>query len=317
MTRRPSPAAADPNRRGIALMVAGSALFALNDAMSKLMLAQHMPPSQIMALRGLTAAIAMVAVLALRGRLADLRYAVEQRTLMRGALEATGAFLFISAIGVMSIADATAVLQMSPVLTMLAAVALIGSRLGWRRWIAVAVGLVGTGLIIKPGGSAFTYISVLPLATALIITLRDFVTGRIGAQVPSLVIALTTALAGMGLGFAGAMVETWQPLDLTRLALVAGAATTLLCGHVLVIAAFRGTDPATIAPFRYSSVVGAVFLGATLFGIVPDAVSIAGMALIVAAGIYTVRDSGRPRLDPPPPRERVGDPVGEPAGRGA
>ncbi|GAB4068333.1 DMT family transporter [Ancylobacter sonchi] len=288
------------NRRGILLMIGGSAFFSGNDAFSKLVLTgEGLPPSQMMALRGLIAALMLITLMAWRGELRSLRHVVDGRTMVRSWAEATGTYIFMTALAVMSIADAAAIVQIAPLLTVAAAVMLLGSKFGWQRWIAVAVGLVGVGLIIKPGASSFAPVAVLPVITAMLMTLRDFVTGRIGRHVPSLVVTFGTALCGMALGFAGAGFEEWKPLDLHTLLLILGGSCTLILGNGLTIAAFRGTDPAVIAPFRYAAVVCAVFLSATLFGMVPDLVSVAGMALIVAAGIYTVRDNGRPRLDPP------------------
>lgn len=287
------------NTRGIILMVAGSASFALNDAFSKFALGMHMPPSQILALRGVMAGLMLLALIAVRGELAGLRHALDRRVLVRALAEAVSAALFITAISTMSIGDAAAVLQIAPIATMAAAVLFFGARLSWLRWLAVAVGFVGVGLIIKPGTSAFDPMAVLPLGAALLISFRDFVTGRIGSHVPTLVVTLMTAITGMLLGFAGSAVEPWQPLTLPLTAVLTGGGVMLVLGHMLTIGAFRGTDPALIAPFRYAAVVCSVGLSAALFGNAPDLVSIGGMALIVAAGLITMhshRSSARRAL---------------------
>ncbi len=276
------------NSRGIALMIAGSAFFALNDAFSKFALGMHMPPSQILALRGVMAGMILLGLLGARGELAGLRHALDRRVLVRAIAEAVSAALFITAISTMSIGDAAAVVQIAPIATVAAAVLFFGARLSWQRWMAVAAGFIGVGLIIKPGTSAFDPMAVLPLGTALLISFRDFVTGRIGSHVPTLVVTLMTAIMGMLLGFAGSAVEPWQPLTLPLVGVLTGGGIMLVLGHMLTIGAFRGTDPALIAPFRYAAVVCSVGLSAALFGNPPDLVSIGGMALIVAAGLFTM-----------------------------
>lgn len=275
------------NRRGILLMIAGSSVFASNDAFSKLALA-HIPPSEILAVRGVMAALMLVAFLGWKGHLASLRHCADRRVLLRAAAEACVAMLFITAITTMSIADATSILQVVPLVTMAAAVMFFGARISRSLWVAVAAGFLGVTLIVKPGSSAFDFTALLPLGCAFLISFRDFVTGRIGAHVPTLVVTATTAGIGMMMGFAGSTVEQWAALDLVTFGYLVGGSVTLITGHMLTIAAFRGTDPSTISPFRYAGVVCSVALSATLFHQMPDLVSIGGIALILAAALYTM-----------------------------
>ncbi|MBS7543006.1 DMT family transporter [Ancylobacter oerskovii] len=289
-------------RRGILLMIAGSSVFAANDAFSKLAIA-HIPPSQIIAVRGLLAALALVAMLGWKGDLAAIRFAADRRVLLRGALEACSAVLFITALATMALGDSAAIVQVAPLATMAGAVLFFGSRIGVRQWLAVGVGFSGVLLIVKPGTTAFDMVALMPLGSALLIALRDFVTGRIGTHVPTLVVTLTTTAVGMAMGFAGATVEAWRPLDLLTLAYLAGGGITLISGHILTIAAFRGNDPAVIAPFRYATVACSVTLSAVVFGQTPDLVSIGGMALIMAAGLYTMHDHRKLALVKPAAKE--------------
>lgn len=294
------------NRRGILLMIAGSSIFATNDAFSKLALA-HIPPTEILAVRGVMAAGLMCLIIAGRGQLPALRFLLDWRVLARAAAEACVAVLFINAIMTMSIGDAAAILQVAPLATMAVAVLVFRARIGAAQWVAVLVGFAGVTLIVKPGGSTFDLVALAPLGAALLISVRDFLTGRIGAHVPTLVVAFATALMGMTIGFAGSAVEDWRPLDLMTMAYLFGGALTLLGGHMLTIAAFRGTDPSLISPFRYAAVVCSVGLSAAVFNEMPDLVSIAGMALIMAGGFYTMHQhrAGPVRLPSPPSRAGV------------
>lgn len=290
-------------RRGILLMIAGSSIFATNDAFSKLALA-HIPPTQVLAVRGVMAGVFLLGLLAWKGELPALRFAFDRRVLLRAVAEAGVAILFITAIITMSLGDAAAIIQVAPLVTMAVAVLFLGSRIGWSQWLAVLVGFLGVTLIIKPGTSAFDAMALLPLGSALLVALRDFVTGSIGRHVPTLVVTLATTFVGMLLGFGGALVEGWHPLDLVTLGYLFGGSVTLISGHMLTIAAFRGNDPAAIAPFRYAAVVCSVGLSAWLFGAMPDLVSIAGIALIMAAGLYAMRQHRpAPRALPAPPVE--------------
>jgi len=290
--------ASSASRRGILLMVAGSSIFSSNDAFSKLAL-DTVPPSQILAIRGIMAAAILLAVLGWKGQLPALRYCADWRVMARAVAEALVAILFITAITVMSIADSTAILQIAPLATMATAVLFFRARIGWRYWAAVFVGFAGVTMIVKPGSSAFDAMALLPLGAAFLIAFRDFITGRIRSHVPTLVVTFATTVAGMVFGVAGAMVETWHPIDLTVFAYMVGGSVSLVTGHMLTIAAFRAADPSTVAPFRYAAVLCAVGLSALVFHEMPDLVSIGGMALIMAAGLYTMHHHMRvPKATP-------------------
>jgi len=281
------------NRRGIFLMIAGSSFFAANDACSKVALI-YVPPSQILALRGVMAAILLIVLIVARGELSGTRHMFDRRVLMRAGTEAAGTMMYITALTAMALGDAAAIIQVGPLVTMAAAVLFFGARLSWQRWIAVFTGFIGVALIMKPASGAFHLIALLPLAVAFTITFRDFVTGRIGPHIPTLVVTLVTALASMALGFGLSGVEQWQPLHAAAFVPLALGSIMMVMGNLLTIMAFRGTDPALISPFRYATVVCAAGFGAVLFDTVPDLLAILGMALIVGAGLYTMH-SQRPR----------------------
>lgn len=276
------------SQRGILLMIAGSSIFAANDAFSKLAL-QHIPTSQVIAVRGLMAALLLGGLVVWKGLLPMVRYGLDRYVLLRAMAEAGVAILFITSIITLSIADATAILQVAPLVTMAIAVLLFGARIGWPQWVAVIVAFAGVTMIVKPGSSAFDVMALLPLGAAFLIAMRDFATVRIGARVPTLVVTFFTALVGMLAGFAGSAIETWQAIETTTLLYLVGGSISLVTGHLLTIAAFRSGDAATIAPFRYAAVVCSVALSAIIFHDMPDIVSIAGMAVIMAAGLYSMR----------------------------
>lgn len=280
------------NRRGILLMVAGTAIFAANDAASK-MASVHMPASEFMAARGLMAAALLFAILGVRRELKALRHVADRMVLLRSGTEAVSAFLYITALGHIGLASASSIMQVVPLVTLAAAALLMGTRIGGRRWAAVMVGFAGVLLVMRPGGETFQMAALLPLACAFLISFRDFMTGRIGPHVPTLVVATVTALFGMLAGLVGSGFESWRAIGIESLGLVAFGAVTLIIGHMLLISAFRGTDPSVVSPFRYANVPFSVAYGALLFGMWPDAIALAGMALIIAAGIYTVRTQNR------------------------
>ncbi len=284
----PSPAARlVANRRGIVAMVLAMAFFVTNDMFMKLA-REDLPAGQVMAVRGAFAIVFTFALVVAMGEAKRVRMAMRGIVVGRASLELAVAICFIIALGHLPLADITAMGQSAPLL-MAAYVALVGHEtMGWRRWTAVLAGFVGVLLVVKPGGPGFDIYSVLGLLSAVLVATRDLVTRFIPRDVPTvLILAATTsivALGGAGLG----LVEAWQrPTAMTVVHLaLAGLFVTL--GHYFVISAFRGVEIAVVSPFRYSVVLFAIVYGFVFFGEVPDAMAMAGTALIVMSGLYTL-----------------------------
>ncbi len=280
----PSPAA---NRRGILAMLAAMSLFTANDALLKLASATH-PPGQIMAVRGLFAAFFMVAVVVAAKQLAEVRSVLSPLVILRASIEAAIAFLFITSLAELQLANITAILQATPIIMALMAVLMGIETVGWRRWSAIVVGFAGVLLIVRPGLAGFDAYSLLALLSAVLVAIRDFVTRAIGAHVPSVVITLSTTIGVCLAGFVLGLAEDWRPLAPADLGLLAAAAVLVTTGNVAVVIAFRGTEVAVVSPFRYSGVPLAIVLGLAVFGDVPDLVASAGIVLVVASGLYTI-----------------------------
>ncbi len=283
--------AASDNRRGILAMCAAMALFVGNDTLLKIATAD-LPPGQIMAVRGLFAsALAGALVLAL-GEGARLGGLARPVVLLRAGLEGLVAFLYISSLAVLPLANITAILQATPIIMTLMAVALGLERVGWRRWSAIVVGFCGVLLIVRPDPSAFDVYAIVALLSAVVVALRDLVTRRIAAEVPTVVVTLSTTaavgLAGTAVGF----VEAWRPLGAREVALLGAAAVLVTAGNLCIIVAFRRAAVSVVSPFRYTIVAMALVLGFLVFGEVPDPLAAAGIGLIAASGLYTIHRDG-------------------------
>jgi drug/metabolite transporter (DMT)-like permease len=280
----PSPAA---NRRGILAMIAAMTLFAANDALLKLASAS-LPPGEIMAVRGVFATIFTIAVVIASKQLSQARSATAPVVILRASLEASIAFLFITSVAVLPLADITAILQATPVIMTLMAVVLGIERVGWRRWSAVIVGFVGVLLIVRPGPTGLDPYALLAFAAAALVAGRDFATRAVGAHVPSIVITLSTSVGVCLAGFLLGLTEDWRPLGLYELWILIATAVLVTLGNFAVVTAFRNTEVSVVSPFRYSNVPFAIVFGLVLFGDFPDILALAGIALIVASGLYTL-----------------------------
>jgi drug/metabolite transporter (DMT)-like permease len=293
------------NRLGILTMCAAMALFVTNDALLKLATAA-LPPGQIMAVRGVFASVlALGLVLALREG-SGLRGLRQPMVLARAGLEALVAFLYITSLAFLPLANITAILQATPIIMTLIAVAFGLERVGWRRWSAIAVGFCGVLLVVKPDPGAFDVYALVALCSAGGVAVRDLITRRIAGHVPSSVVTFsTTTTVGLS-GAAIGLTETWQPLHGPQLALLAAAAVLVTAGNLCIIVAFRRGDVAVVSPFRYTIVVMSIGLGYLVFGELPDLLAGAGIVLIAGSGLYTLhREQARRRMAASAPAEAV------------
>ncbi len=246
-------------------------------------------PGQIMAVRGLFASLITLGLVAAAGEFWRAKGLWSPLVMIRAALEGLIAFLFITALGQLPLANVTAILQATPLILTLLCVAFGLERVGWRGWAAVAVGFVGVLLIVKPSPAGFSAYAGLALL-CVVAAGRDLVTRFISRDVPSVVIALSTTAS---VGFAGVLFgagETWRPPDLAETGLLGAAAVFVAVGNLAIIRSLRNGDASVVSPFRYSIILMSLALGALLFDEWPDLPSVLGIALVTASGFHAFRD---------------------------
>ena len=166
--------------------------------------------------------------------------------------------------------------------------------------------------------------------------MRDLVTRRVHAGVPSILVTLSNMLAVMLLAGALSLFEGWQAFTAFELGLLAVAAVFLSSAYYLLVISTRHGDLSLVAPFRYSALLFATIIGFVVWGDTPNLAGWCGIALIVASGIYqqevrevfvsppnccttradigTGRDAGRPdqRIDLPPRQQHISLPNSTP-----
>ena len=292
------------NLRGALFMMASMATFTLNDACLK-RLAQDLPTFQVVAIRGVGATALVAALAWATGALArPIPRADRGPVLLRSAAEVAAFLPFVVALTHMPLANITAILQALPLTITAAGALLLGERVGPRRWAAIGVGLAGVLLIVRPGTAGFDAWSLVALLTVAIITARDLITRRISPATPSLKVAILTAAGVTALGAALSLGEPWRPVAPAQGGVIALAAAFVLGGYLFSILAMRSGEVAVVTPFRYTAMLWGLLLGALVFGERPDAATLAGAGLVVAAGLYTLwREAGRaPAPRPAAPR---------------
>lgn len=267
-------------------MLAAMAAFVVNDTMMKLA-ATDLPTGQVIFLRGLVIVPVLAALMLASATRTTLEMLCRPGILARCVAEVAAAILYLSALFHMPIADCTAILQFTPLALTAGAALFLGAPVGWRRWLATLVGLIGVLIIIRPGASAFNPYAALALLSVVFIAARDLITRRLGKDVPTIVIAFTStaAVAVSSLGLLP--FEAWRwPSPAAMLALL-GASAALLGAQYWIILAMRSGDIAVVAPFRYSIILWAIVAGFLVWREVPDLATWIGIAVVTAAGLYT------------------------------
>jgi drug/metabolite transporter (DMT)-like permease len=274
------------NARGMAFMVIAMALFAANDAGTKYA-AATLPVSEILVVRGGFALAFLLGILYWRGELRAWQQVADWQVSLRGFSEAVTGILLISALALIPLGNVIAIIQLVPFLMTIIAAYLLREAVGWRRWIAVAAGFCGVLFVVKPATEGFNTASLLALAATLTILLRDMLARAIGSRVPAFIVALGSILAGIVIGLAGlAFLQPWQTPGGMAVAVLAAAGICLVLAQFFIVMAYRGTELSAVAPFRYSIVAFAVLYGFLFFAEIPDLLSFAGMAVMIAAGLY-------------------------------
>lgn len=275
------------NRRGILAMLASMTLFSVSDTLVKLATAS-LPAGEIMAVRGVFAILFLLALVTLRGEVSGVRELKSPLVVVRGLIEAAVAFLFITSLAKLPLANTNAILQATPIILTLISVALGIEEVGWRRWAAIIVGFVGVLFIVKPSLTGMNVYALLALGSAALVAVRDLVTRRIKGHVPTSIVTLSTTIAVTLAGFILAAGDVWVRPERFHLLVLAGAALFVTLGSLAVVTAFRVGEIAVVSPFRYSVILSSLILGYIVFGDWPDAYSFLGIALIVASGLYTL-----------------------------
>lgn len=288
----------DANLRGIIFMCLAMAGFTCNDALVK-SVTGVMNVGQIMFVRGLLTSVLVLLLARHFGALRSLRVILAPTVALRIVAEVGASIAYITALGQIPLANASAILQALPLMVTLGAALFLSEPVGWRRWLAILFGFLGVLIVLRPGPEGFTGAALTVVASVVGAAIRDLCTRRIDPDVPSLFIAVITAITITLAG--GAMIVPlggWQPMSAVSLAHLAAASLLLLVGYQCIVLAMRNGEIAVVAPFRYTSLIWSIGIGVVFFSERPDIWMIAGVAIIVASGLYAFARENKRRATP-------------------
>lgn len=268
---------------GILTLLASVFLFTLMDATGKHLTQAGYHPGQIVWCRMALNLVIVLAVLAPRlGQVA--RSASPLLQVGRGLTQLASIGLFFTALPFIGLAEATAIMDINPVLITLGAALFLGERIGPRRIAGITVALVGAMIVIRPGAGVFQPAALLPLLGAFTYAAGAVMTRMVRGDGTATSILWATGIATLGASFVAPFV--WQPIAAGDLWAFATMGLLGTLAQALLIRAFAMAEAAAIAPFGYTGLIWAGLWGWLFFGAVPDGWTVLGAIVIVAAGLY-------------------------------
>lgn len=280
---------------GVALMLAFCTLAPLLDVASKLASAT-VPVGQITGARFVVQGALMLPVVALMGLPWGMSRKVAGMILIRAIFLILSTYSFVAAISVMPIADALAIAFVEPFVLLILGKLLFGDEVGPRRIAACAVGFAGALLVIQPSLAVFGPVALWPLGTAFFFAFYMLITRSIARHMHPVTMQFHTSLAGTVICIPALMLLDGSGIPSLDSVWPSGLAWLWLLGvgfwaalsHMAMTYALKFAPSATLAPLHYSEIVAAVVMGYLVFGDFPNAMTWAGIAVIVASGLYVI-----------------------------
>jgi drug/metabolite transporter (DMT)-like permease len=267
--------------KAIALAVSATVLFGSSDTISKY-LSGSLPIVEFIWIRYVLFLITAACLVRRRSILPRN----PRLQITRGLCVVGSSILFVYGVRQMTMAQATTISFLSPLLITILSIPLLGETVGPRRWAAVAVGMLGMLVVVRPGLGGFQPAALFGVASAFCWALALIITRKISnSDTPQ-----TTVLWSAGIGTAVLSLilpfqAIWPTPKQLGLSLVLGVLAS--GGQWVVILAHRIAPASLLAPFFYSQLLWVSVLGFLVFGNLPDVWTIVGATIIAASGLYT------------------------------
>lgn len=289
---------------GILFLLLASTLFPLQDVIIKSMSSGY-AVHQIVFFRGLFALPLVLLIVHFDQGLHGLRFGALGLQLFRAAAAFTSYLVYYMALATLGMAETAAITFSTPLFVTVLAVFFLGETIGWQRWLAVTVGLIGVLVAMRPGFGVFEPAALLALAAAIAYACSIIATRRLGNATNGGSLTLfatcffTLAGAGLGVAFAGAETASTHPsiaflyhpwiwpqgVDWMRLMAI-GCISAV--GFFALSQAYRLADACVVTPLEYSYLPWAVLWGYLFFGNLPGVHTWIGLALIVGSGLFVI-----------------------------
>jgi drug/metabolite transporter (DMT)-like permease len=277
---------------GMCWMIFAMACFALEDTFLKLVL-QVLPVGQLLIVHGIGGVIVFGIILRMQNQPLFIRDVFSIPMRVRLFFELMGRVCYTAALALVPLSAMTAILQATPIVVVASAVILFGEKIGPRRWFAIALGLLGVMIIIRPTSDQFTIYSVLAIFGMFGFAGRDLASRAAPKTISTALLGfygfITVFIAGViiTLSKGGAFVS----LTTSVLGGITGSVVFGVAAYVALMKAMRTGEVSAVTPFRYTRIVFGLACGVLFFGETLDGYMLLGSALVVLSGLFILHRS--------------------------
>lgn len=293
---------------GIVYLVVGIAVFSLQDLIIKL-ISDLYPVHEALAIRGIVALPILLVLVAVTGGLSGLGSRRWPVLALRGTVMFSAYTSYYLGLAALPFAICISLYFVAPIFMTLLSATVLKQRVGPKQWAAVLVGFLGILIVLRPERDLFDPAALLPVYAGFAYAVSATIARKIGAVASAPVMAFYAngiyLAAGliMGAALAGTVIpadehrsmafllRSWSWPTTLDLSLLAACGAIAAVGTTMLTQAYRLATPSTVAPFEYTALAWSLIYGWTVWGEAPDAIAWAGIALVVAAGLYTLSQS--------------------------
>jgi drug/metabolite transporter (DMT)-like permease len=291
MTKRPAklhrPDRAG-NLRSIYAMLIAVAMFSLMDTVMKLLSAGY-PAMQVAALRALSSLPLVCAYVAWRGGCTHITRIHWPLHLLRAVLGIAMLALFAYGIRKLSLAEAYSIFFIGPAIITALSVWFLKESVDAARWIAIAVGLGGVLVVLRPDGEGFLTIGGLAILGSAVCYAVSAIAGRILARTDRIEHMMFWLMLMMAIGATSLAAPQWVAVDRGHWPLLAALAVSGFLAQLAITEAFSSGEASSVAPFEYSALAWGVAIDWLLWRTLPDQFTLIGAAIIIGSGLYLIR----------------------------
>jgi len=275
-------------RLGIIIMVFTMFLFSLQDGLSRHLAGQYNVFMVIMIRYWIFAAFVIVWSARRAGGLRLAAQSAQPRLqFFRGALLAVEVIVMVLGFVKLGLVESHAMFAVYPLIITALSGPILGERVGWRRWLSVAIGFLGVMIILMPGSGVFSPAAIFPLGSAAMFALYGLLNRYVSRKDPAAVTFFYT-------GISGAIVMTligvwfWEPMSPADWGWMVTLGGSAILGHYLLIRAYELSEASAIQPFAYLQLAFASGVGVVFFGDIIRLNVAIGTGIVVGAGIFAL-----------------------------
>jgi len=284
--------AAINKRRGIASMIGAVFCFSLMDASLKQLTSTY-SVEQVGFFRGAAALPLVLAITAVRREWKLLIPARPWLHVLRGLMTVVTMYAFVYAVRVLSMAEAYTIFLAAPLLVTALSVPLLREQVGWRRWIAIAVGMIGALVMLRPTGTGLLTLGAMAALLSAFTYALGAILIRIASRTDSASATVFWTLLILTVAMALMSARDWVPFQPHHWPIVVLIAVTGTAGQILLTDAFRNCPAGVIAPFEYTALVWGVALDWFVWHVLPQERMFTGAAIVVGSGLYVIYRENR------------------------